>query len=101
MSTLTTNYLAPTGREEAWRFTPLARVGGLLDSTVPLESVNSISISNPQNGVKLTVKSAADCPAISSSEDLASIRGREFIREISYIEVSNNVQLELPVLLKR
>jgi Fe-S cluster assembly protein SufD len=42
MSTLTTNYLAPTGREEAWRFTPLARVGGLLDSAVAISSVNSI-----------------------------------------------------------
>ena len=101
MSTLTTNYLAPTGREEAWRFTPLARVGGLLDATVSLDSVNSISISNPQNGVKLTVKSAADCPAISNSEDLATIRGREFIREISHIEVGSNVQLEAPLVLER
>jgi len=101
MSTLTTNYLAPTGREEAWRFTPLARVGGLLDATVSLESVNSISISNPQSGVKLTVKSAADCPAISISEDLATIRGREFISEISHIEVGSNVQLEAPLVLER
>ena len=71
MSTLTTNYLAPTGREEAWRFTPLARVGGLLDSAVAVSSVNSIKIANPQNGVKLTVKSVVDQPAISTSDDLA------------------------------
>ena len=71
MSTLTTNYLAPTGREEAWRFTPLARVGGLLDSAVAVSSVNSIKIVNSQNGVKLTVKSVGDQPAISTSDDLA------------------------------
>ena len=101
MSTLTTNYLAPTGREEAWRFTPLARVGGLLDAAVSLDSVNSVFISNPQDGVKLTVKTAADRPAISSSDDLATIRGREFIEEISHIEVSNNAQLTQPLLLVR
>lgn len=101
MSTLTTNYLAPTGREEAWRFTPLARVGGLLDAAVALESVNSVSVVNPQTGVKLTVKSAKDCPAISTSDDLATVRGRDFIEEVSHIEVSNNAQLEEPLLLQR
>ena len=101
MSTLTTNYLAPTGREEAWRFTPLARVGGLLDAAVSLESVNSVSIGNPQDGVKLTVKTATDRPAISSSDDLATIRGREFIEEISHIEINNNAQLGEPLLLVR
>ena len=101
MSTLTTNYLAPTGREEAWRFTPLARVGGLLDPAVEVTSVNSIRIANPQSGVKLEVKSANDRPAISISEDLATVRAREVISEVSHIEVSANVQLEQPLLLER
>jgi len=101
MSTLTTNYLAPTGREEAWRFTPLARVGGLLDPAVEVTSVNSIRIANPQSGVKLEVKSANDCPAISVSDDLATVRAREVISEVSHIEVGANVQLEQPLLLER
>ena len=33
MSVLTTNYLTPTGREEAWRFTPLKRLRGLHDGS--------------------------------------------------------------------
>ena len=101
MSTLTTNYLAPTGREEAWRFTPLARVGGLLDPAVEVTSVSSVRIANPQSGVKLEVKSAGDRPAISVSEDLATVRAREVISEVSHIEVSANVQLEQPLLLER
>ena len=101
MSTLTTNYLAPTGREEAWRFTPLARVGGLLDSAVAVSSVNSIKIVNSQNGVKLTFKSAGDQPAISTSDDLATIRAREIVEEISHIEIAANSQLEQPLLLER
>ncbi|MSX61162.1 MAG: Fe-S cluster assembly protein SufD, partial [Actinobacteria bacterium] len=71
MSTLTTNYLAPTGREEAWRFTPLARVGGLLDASTAIESVASLRITNAAPQIKLTVKSAQDLPAISISDDLA------------------------------
>jgi len=34
MSLLTTNYLTPTGREEAWRFTPLKRLAGLHDGSI-------------------------------------------------------------------
>jgi len=33
-SVLPTNYLTPTGREEAWRFTPLKRIAGLHDPAV-------------------------------------------------------------------
>ncbi len=101
MSTLTTNYLAPTGREEAWRFTPLARVGGLLDSAVAVSSVSSIKIVNSENGVKLTVKSVGDQPAISTSDDLATIRAREVVTEVSHIEIAANTQLEQPLLLER
>jgi len=101
MSTLTTNYLAPTGREEAWRFTPLARVGGLLDSAVAVSSVNSIKTVNSQNGVKLAVKSVGDQPAISTSDDLATIRAREVVTEVSHIEIAANAQLERPLLLER
>ena len=101
MSTLTTNYLAPTGREEAWRFTPLSRVGGLLDAAVAVSSVNSIEISNPQTGVTLSIKSTSDQPAISTSDDLATLRAREIVEEIVHIEVKANAQLEKPVLLKR
>ena len=47
MSTLQSNLLekhTPTGREEAWRFTPLKRLGGLHDGTaIPVER-NSLAV---------------------------------------------------------
>ena len=55
MSALTTNYLTPSGREEAWRFTPLKRLAGLHDISVDV--ADQISISNRNSlpaGVKLT-----------------------------------------------
>ncbi len=101
MSTLTTNYLAPTGREEAWRFTPIARVGGLLDPAVELSSVTSIHITNPQSDVKFSVVGSQELSAISDSDDLATIRAREAIREVSHIQIKANAQLSEPLILER
>ncbi len=42
MSVLTTNYLTPTGREEAWRFTPLKRLRGLHDGSAVVADRNSL-----------------------------------------------------------
>ena len=41
MTTLQSNLLeshTPTGREEAWRFTPLKRLGGMYDGTAKIDS---------------------------------------------------------------
>ena len=101
MSTLTTNYLAPSGREEAWRFTPLSRLGGLLDASVNLESANTVSLVKNIDGVKFSVKSAEDLPAISASDDSATIRAREFITQVTHIEVAKDANLSEPILLER
>lgn len=101
MSTLTTNYLAPSGREEAWRFTPLSRLGGLLDAAVNLENVTSIVLQSPVDGVVLSTKSSTDLPAISISDDLATIRAREFTTEVTHIEISKEVNLSQPIRLTR
>jgi Fe-S cluster assembly protein SufD len=101
MSTLTTNYLAPSGREEAWRFTPLSRLGGLLDASVSLESANSISLVKNIEGVKFSVKSAEELPAISVSDDSATIRARESITQVTHIEVAKDANLSEPILLER
>ena len=98
---MTSNYLAPTGREEAWRFTPLARVGGLLDASTAIESVASLRITNAAPQIKLTVKSAEDLPAISISDDLATIRAREVISEVTHIEIAVNAQLTQPIIMER
>jgi len=101
MSTLTSNYLAPTGREEAWRFTPLARLGGLLDASVNLESSVTISLGESIEGIKYSIKDASDLPAISTSDDSATIRAREFITQVAHFEIGKDANLSAPVLLKR
>ena len=44
MTTLTTNYLTPTGREEAWRFTPLKRLGGMHDGSAITSDRHSLAL---------------------------------------------------------
>jgi Fe-S cluster assembly protein SufD len=44
MSVLTTNILVPHGREESWRFTPLNRLKGLHDGSVPIAEHRSLSL---------------------------------------------------------
>ena len=101
MSTLTTNYLAPSGREEAWRFTPLARVGGLLDPEVALEGVLSVELSSGDGAVKISQRSASEIRPISNSDDLATIRVRNAVNEVTHIEVAKNAQISEPIILTR
>jgi Fe-S cluster assembly protein SufD len=101
MSTLTTNYLAPSGREEAWRFTPLARVGGLLDPEVALEGVLSVELSSGDGAVEISQRSASEIQPISNSDDLATIRVRNAVNEVTHIEVAKNAQISEPIILTR
>jgi len=63
MSLLTTNYLTPTGREEAWRFTPLKRLAGLHDlSTLVKENISLSTNGALPSGVSLKLVTASDLP---------------------------------------
>ena len=56
---LPTNYLTPTGREEAWRFTPLKRLGGLHESTTSvLDRVSIDLVGAPRPGFSIRQVSA-------------------------------------------
>ena len=86
MSTLTTNYLVPTGREEAWRFTPLNRLAGLLDSTVALTSTNSLVAKSLPAGVSSKLVAALDLAPMATTLDAATIRVREAVTEVLVLD---------------
>ena len=98
MSSLTTNYLAPSGREEAWRFTPLARLGGLLDSSVTLQDAPSLSVSDLPQGV--TFASIETAP-LSQTTDEATLRVRAAVSQTSELAIASNVEVAEPIFLKR
>jgi len=102
MTTLTTNYLTPTGREEAWRFTPLKRLGGLHDGTAVVSDRHSLSLkSAPQKGVSFNLISSTDLKPISESDDVIVARIRDLAKEVSVLTISANTEVSEPILLGR
>ena len=102
MTTLTTNYLTPTGREEAWRFTPLKRLGGMHDGTAIVSDRHSLSIGGSSiSGVTFELKSASEAPVLSESDDAIVGRIREYASEVAVLTIAANTEVAEPILLKR
>jgi Fe-S cluster assembly protein SufD len=102
MSLLTTNYLTPTGREEAWRFTPLERLAGLHDASTKVADHISLSAKSAlPNGVRLSVADAADHPASYTSTDVVTNRIREVVAKISLLTIEKDIELSEPIYLTR
>ena len=57
-------FAAVTGREEDWRFTPLARLRGLLDGRAVVDSVLPVSVTAPDGATVETI--SADHPLVGS-----------------------------------
>ena len=101
MTLATTNYLTPTGREESWRFTPLARLGGLHDADVPLLSRSSLVADTLPAGVSMTEISAVNYVTKSQTEDQISRRVFESAESVTELKISAHVELEAPIFLRR
>jgi len=102
MTTLTTNYLTPTGREEAWRFTPLKRLGGLHDGTAITSDRHSLALSaDAESGVSFEWVAASVASPISESDDVIVARIRDFAKEVGVLTIAANTEVAQPILLKR
>ena len=102
MSALPTNYLAPTGREEAWRFTPLKRLGGLHDSSVSVEPRISIElVGSSRPGFTLTSAKSSDLPPRSTTDDAVIQRVRSSVEEVTHLLIAKEAIVSEPIVLKR
>jgi Fe-S cluster assembly protein SufD len=101
MSTLTTNYLTPTGREEAWRFTPLKRLGGLHDGTAKLEDRNSLTYSGSVNDVSFERLSRELVPTLTEIDDVIVSRIRDHVSDVAVLTVKADVEITEPIYLNR
>jgi Fe-S cluster assembly protein SufD len=102
MSSLTTNYLAPSGREEAWRFTPLKRLAGLADPSTSTSSEVTFlfkSGQSPQVDFKDVISSTM--PPTYVSTDLITNRVRSESLTTSYLKIAKDAQLTEPIMLGR
>lgn len=102
MSTLQSNLLeshTPTGREEAWRFTPLKRLAGLHDGSATLSERHSLElVGTAPAGVSFT---RATITAASASEDLIVNRIRNHTSEGAILAIDKDVVLSEPIHLHR
>lgn len=88
MSALNTNILhAPTGREEAWRFTPLKRLGGLHDGSAKISSRASLALKKDVAGVSFARVPAQSLPFASQSDDVIVNRVREGAHDVVVVTV--------------
>jgi len=102
MSQLATNYLTPTGREEAWRFTPLKKLSGIHDLEVSVADNISLSAkSDLPRGVSLTTVDASDHPPAYAASDIVTNRVRKETKRITLLAITSNTEIVEPIFLKR
>ena len=102
MSALPTNYLTPTGREEAWRFTPLKRIAGLHDPATSVVDRISIALSGAvRPGFTINKVKAADIPAKSATDDAVIQRVRSGVAEVTHLEIGKEAIVTEPIILTR
>jgi Fe-S cluster assembly protein SufD len=89
----------PTGREEAWRFTPLKRLGGLHDGTAIIADRTSLSLKGAlPNGVSFN---HGHIDAVTETDDAIVNRVRAYTQSGSLLTIAANTQLHEPLFLHR
>lgn len=99
MSVLATNYLTPTGREEAWRFTPLKRLRGLHDGTCVISDRHSL-ITKAALPVGVTFTREALAP-LAASDDVIIERVRGGVDDVAHLAIASNSELAEAIFLTR
>ena len=99
MSDLTTNYLTPTGREEAWRFTPLKRLRGLHDGSARVDLRHSlITKAALPSGVTFLRE---NLDPLAASDDVIIERIRGEASETAHLAIAADIEISEPIFLTR
>ena len=102
MSALQSNYLTPTGREEAWRFTPLKRLAGLHDlGTAVADRISIELVGEARTGFKVETVDAKTLPPKSATDDVVIQRVREVASKVTHLIIDKESVVPEPIFLKR
>ena len=88
----------PTGREEAWRFTPLQRVIGLLDGSI---ETGSALVRNISHGDSIKISSQSGIEAKVAPDDFAAVTAIAKSAETLLIEIPVDTQVAEPIVIDR
>lgn len=98
---LSSNYLTPTGREEAWRFTPLKRLAGLHEAETKVSDRVSIELASQGAGFSISIESKEKQPPRSKTEDVVVSRLRDLVSSVTLLNIKNEAVIDEPIILKR
>lgn len=101
MTLATTNYLTPTGREEAWRFTPLNRLRGLHDAGTAIADRISLGANEVPAGVTVATHPARETPPHSTADDVVVARVREVATQVTVLSIAADQIIDEPIFLNR
>ena len=100
MSALPTNYLTPSGREEAWRFTPLKRLAGLHDpATTVADRISIALLGEARAGFTISKVKSAELPAKSTTDDAVIQRVRATASEVTHLQIAKEAVVSEPIIL--
>ncbi len=99
MSVLTTNYLTPSGREEAWRFTPLKRLRGLHDGSVVVDQRHSLTTKSALPAEVSFTREALSPLATSDDVIIERIRGEA--TDVAHLHIAADAQIKEAIFLTR
>ena len=88
----------PTGREEAWRFTPLSRIIGILDGTV---QTGPALVRNVSYSEKVNVSSQPSVDSLIAPEDFAAAIAISKAPEVLLITIPADEQVLEPIVIDR
>lgn len=101
MTLATTNYHTPTGREEAWRFTPLNRLRGLHDANTSITDRVSLAAGALPDGVTIATHPARETPPHSTTDDVVATRVREIATQVMVLSIAADQVIANPIFLNR
>jgi len=99
MSVLATNYLTPTGREEAWRFTPLKRLRGLHDGTSAQSDRSTLIAKDALPKGVTFIRENLEPLAV--SDDVIIERIRSYSPSVAHLSIAADTELSEPIFLGR
>ncbi len=88
----------PTGREEAWRFTPLPRIIGMLDGSIEQGKSLVANLSSPE-GVQISTKPAG--APLSVPADFAATLAISKASDVLTIEIPADLETSEPIVIDR
>ncbi len=98
-SNILENHTTPTGREEAWRFAPLARTRGLHEVESAILDRPSLKVAGSGSGFSFTLIDGRE--SLSKTDDVVVLKVRNGTSHVQELKIEKNAVIAEPIFLSR